>query len=132
MIKAIIIFGKEAVDQFHDFNAIPSDDWLKNHDGMVVVKNFETPCEYEAYLQGLSDANGWEEYHVIKQYEIPRLVCKSCKGHDVACDARINPNSGAILNIFDEMDGACEKCGEVELVEPEDKKRPIIATTKKE
>jgi len=130
MIKATIIFGEEAVDQFHDINEIPSDDWIKNHSGMVVVKEFKTPNEYEAYLQGLSDANGWEKYQVIKKIEIPRLVCKNCKGHDVACDARINPNSGAILNIFDEMDGACEKCGEVELMEPEDQNLPDTATTK--
>ena len=32
--------------------------------------------------------------------------------------------------IFDEMDGACEKCGEVELMEPEGQNLPDTATTK--
>lgn len=41
--------------------------------------------------------------------------CNVCGGTDVACDARINPNTGEILNFFDDMDGECAKCGEVDL-----------------
>lgn len=38
-----------------------------------------------------------------------------CGGKNVACNARINPNTGEILNFFDDMDGECAKCGEVDL-----------------
>lgn len=47
----------------------------------------------------------------------PKVIykCSVCGGTDVACDARVNPNTVEILNIFDEPDAACEKCGEVDL-----------------
>lgn len=42
-------------------------------------------------------------------------TCSVCGGTDVACDARINPNTGEVFCVFDDPDATCDKCGEVEL-----------------
>ena len=45
------------------------------------------------------------------------LECNNCGGSDVACDARVDPDTGAIQNFFDRMDGFSARYGEGEPIE---------------
>lgn len=77
MIKATVILGQEAVEQYHETNEIPSDKWLKRHSGEVNAIEFRTQGEYDAYRQALSDGQGWEESLIIKSDEVSR-DCPFC------------------------------------------------------
>lgn len=61
MIKALVIFGKEAVRRYDETGRVPSKKWLKDKGCAVDTKEFKTKAEYDAYSQGLNDADGWEE-----------------------------------------------------------------------
>lgn len=78
MIKATVILGQEAVEQYHETNEIPSDKWLKGHSGEVNAIEFRTQGEYDAYEQALSDGQGWEESLIIKSDGVPR-DCPFCQ-----------------------------------------------------
>lgn len=119
MITATIILGEDAVRRYEETGKLPSQKWLMDNGGVVDKIEFQTKAEYDAYVQALSDSDSWSDYEVIPEPEVPRLVCPICGGSNVACDARVNPNTGEILSFFDEMDGACEKCGAVDLISPE-------------
>lgn len=64
------------------------------------------------YFARLAILAGYEE-----KEPTPRMICPVCKGTDVACDARINPNTGEILGYPDDMDSICNRCGETVLAE---------------
>lgn len=119
MIKTTIILGQDAVMRYRETGKLPSEQWLMDNGGIVDEKEFHTQAEYNAYSEALSDSDGWSDYEIIRQSETPRFICPVCGGSNVACDARVNPNTGEILNFSDEMDGTCEKCGTVDLISPE-------------
>ena len=62
MIQATIILGEGAVNLYQ---------WLMDNGGIVDKIEFKTKGEYDAYTQALSDASGWNEYHVIRHEETP-------------------------------------------------------------
>lgn len=119
MIKATIILGQDAVMRYRETGKLPSEKWLMDNGGVVDEKEFHTQVEYNAYSEALSDSDGWSDYEIIRQSETPRFICPVCGGNDVTCDARINPNTGEILNIFDNRNGTCKKCEAVTLIPPE-------------
>ena len=69
---------------------------------------------YDMHYSQLAMLAGYED-----EEPAPRMVCSICGGADVACDARINLNTGEILGYPDDMDSSCERCGEAELTETE-------------
>ncbi|WP_288612666.1 hypothetical protein [uncultured Bacteroides sp.] len=69
MIQATIILGESAVNLYENTGTLPSDQWLMDNGGIVDKIEFKTKGEYDAYTQALSDASGWNEYHVIRHEE---------------------------------------------------------------
>lgn len=62
MIKITTIFGEDAVREYEENNELPSEEWLADNGGVVDEKEFETEAEYNAYIAGVNDADGWR-YH---------------------------------------------------------------------
>lgn len=56
MTKAIIIFGGDAIRYYNETGQIPSAEWLMDNGGAVQNIEFPTKAEYNAYVQGVSDA----------------------------------------------------------------------------
>ena len=59
MIKITTIFGEDAVREYEENNELPSEEWLADNGGVVDEKEFETEAEYNAYIAGVNDADGW-------------------------------------------------------------------------
>ena len=60
MIKITTIFGEDAVREYEENNELPSEEWLADNGGVVDEKEFETEAEYNAYIAGVNDADGWD------------------------------------------------------------------------
>lgn len=65
MITATLILGGDAVRQYSTTGQLPSAEWLMDNGGVVKNIEFPTQAEYDAYIQGVSDAHLWDDYHVI-------------------------------------------------------------------
>lgn len=68
MIKATIIFGGDAIRYYNETGQIPSAEWLMDNGGAVQDIEFSTKAEYNAYVQGVSDAHMWDDYHITKTF----------------------------------------------------------------
>ena len=66
MIKITTIFGEDAVREYEENNELPSEEWLADNGGVVDEKEYETEAEYNAYIAGVNDADGWSDYHIIR------------------------------------------------------------------
>lgn len=71
MIKAAIIFGGDATRYYNETGLLPSSEWLMDNGGVVQDIEFPTKAEYDAYVQGVSDAHLWDNYHVIPKANTP-------------------------------------------------------------
>lgn len=71
MTKATIIFGGDAIRYYNETGQIPSAEWLIDNGGVVQNIEFPTKAEYDAYVQGVSDALLWDDYHVIPKANTP-------------------------------------------------------------
>lgn len=71
MIKATIIFGGDATRYYNETGQLPSSEWLIDNGGVVKNIEFSTKAEYDAYVQGVSDAQLWDDYHVIPKANTP-------------------------------------------------------------
>lgn len=63
-----VIFGQAACheyDESQDLKKVMK--VMKTHGGEIKDVEFETEAEYKAYLKGLFDGNGWEEYWVYEK-----------------------------------------------------------------
>lgn len=65
MIKATIIFGGDATRYYNDTGQLPSSEWLMDNGGVVKNIEFSTKAEYDAYVQGVSDAHLWDDYRIL-------------------------------------------------------------------
>lgn len=65
MTKATIIFGGDAIRYYNETGRIPSAEWLMDNGGAVQNIEFSTKAEYNAYVQGVSDAHLWGDYHIL-------------------------------------------------------------------
>lgn len=65
MTKATIIFGGDAIRYYNETGQIPSAEWLMDNGGVVQNIEFFTKAEYNAYVQGVSDAHLWGDYHIL-------------------------------------------------------------------
>lgn len=113
--EQIMYFASELAEKlWADQHNLPSEQ-LYNEDRTLKREFDDEYMEYyDMYYSQLAMLAGYEE-----EEPAPRMVCSICGGTDVACDARINPNTGEILNYPDDMDSSCERCGEAELTETE-------------
>ena len=71
MIKITMIFGEAAVREYEENNALPSEEWLVDNGGVVDEKEFKTEAEYNAYIAGLNDCDGWTDYQFIRHKDEP-------------------------------------------------------------
>ncbi|WP_270768704.1 hypothetical protein [Bacteroides ovatus] len=80
MIKATVICGGSAVYRYDETGKVPSRKYLNDHGGVVDVKTFNTPGEYDAYSMGLADADGWEETALTdKEFTTKKDKSTDCK-----------------------------------------------------
>lgn len=66
MIKITMIFGEDAVRKYDESKKLPSEKWLMDNGGVVDEKEFRTEEEYNAYVKGLNDSDGWTDYQIIR------------------------------------------------------------------
>ena len=63
-----VIFGEAACrcyDETYDIKKVQK--VIKKKGGYIKTIEFGTEAEYQAYLKGLFDGNGWEEYWVYEK-----------------------------------------------------------------
>lgn len=72
MEKIKIIFGKQAVNSFlnEGVTALKKNDI----DGLCLVREFATKTEKQAYLMGLEDCDGWENYYILDEEEAKKTL----------------------------------------------------------
>lgn len=93
MITATLILGGDAVRQYNTTGRIPSAEWLMDNGGVVKNIEFPTQAEYDAYMQGVSDAHLWDDYHVIPKSDTSdRLHMQSFKEQLSAISNRLIHN----------------------------------------
>lgn len=71
MIKITMIFGEDAVRKYEESKELPSEEWLLDNGGVVDEKEFKTEAEYNAYVAGLNDGDGWYDHHIIRHPDEP-------------------------------------------------------------
>ena len=71
MIKITLIFGEGAVRKYDESKELPSQEWLLDNGGVVDEKAFRTEAEYNAYVAGVNDADGWTDYRIIRHKDEP-------------------------------------------------------------
>lgn len=71
MIKITTIFGEDAVRKYDESKELPSQEWLLDNGGVVDEKEFRTEAEYNAYVAGVNDADGWTDYRIIRHKDKP-------------------------------------------------------------
>lgn len=72
MIKITMIFGADAVRKYEENKELPSEEWLMDNGGVVDEKEFKTEAEYNAYVAGLNDGDGWTDYRIIRHNDEPK------------------------------------------------------------
>lgn len=99
MIKATIILGHIAVSDYEKTGTIPDDDDIG---GTVIIKEFKAKIEYDAYCEGLNDADGWEEALPLDPVYTQTPDCKHCESwRNFFADREKEtfcPDCGKILN----------------------------------
>lgn len=71
MVKITTIFGEDAVRKYDESKELPSQEWLLDNGGVVDEKEFRTEAEYNAYVAGVNDADGWTDYRIIRHKDKP-------------------------------------------------------------
>lgn len=66
-----MIFGESAVRKYDESKEQPSQEWLLDNGGVVDEKVFRTKAEYNAYVAGVNDADGWTDYRIILHKDEP-------------------------------------------------------------
>ena len=79
MIKITTIFGEDAVRKYDESKELPSEQWLLDNGGVVDEKEFKTEAEYNAYIAGLNDGDGWNDYHIIRHGDEPEETGIPCR-----------------------------------------------------
>lgn len=66
LLRVKVIFGEDAVRRYEQTGRTPSEKWLLDHGGVVDEKCFRTREEYESYMEGINDSEGWYDHHLFK------------------------------------------------------------------
>lgn len=80
--SVVVVFGECAAQAYEEKGFTAMRSVLKNGDGMLVRKDFNTKAEVEAYIEGLEDSRGWEEFCVLDKEDVawhPRLIKRLCE-----------------------------------------------------
>ena len=69
--KTYIIFGKVLTRSYDNYGV----KGLKTHldDGEIKLREFSTEEERRAYLNGLEDAMGWEEWALVEDKDVTKV-----------------------------------------------------------
>lgn len=70
MIKAVVLLGTETVKLFERTGKIPGNS-LEESGGYVIVQQFETKAEYDAYVAGMEDHDGHGDWRMITVQDSP-------------------------------------------------------------
>ena len=76
------VFGEEASDAYCDYGLDAMRKVLGNGDGRLVVREFGTEAEADAYRRGVEDMDGWLASCFICEEDItahPRIISKLSK-----------------------------------------------------
>lgn len=70
---AAVVLGATATHRYEvgDYEGLRSE--VDDGNGSVIIKEFNTEAERRAYMQGIEDGNGWEDYHVVSGANVKRL-----------------------------------------------------------
>jgi hypothetical protein len=72
-VTSKIIFGSDAVRHYNETGEIPAAKTLEDLDGTVLEKDFKSKEEYDAYISGLEESDGWSDWIVADQnFESPK------------------------------------------------------------
>lgn len=74
-----MIFGEDAVRKYDESKELPSEEWLLDNGGIVDEKEFKTEAEYNAYVAGLNDGDGWYDYQIIRHNDNPEETDSPCE-----------------------------------------------------
>jgi hypothetical protein len=66
MIKAIFIFGTDAVRHYEETGKIPAPETFNDTGCLVIQKEFFSKEQYDAYIEGLEDGDGFNAYTVAE------------------------------------------------------------------
>ncbi|MDR2005291.1 MAG: hypothetical protein LBQ74_19895 [Prevotella sp.] len=75
MIRATIIFGSGAINEYDETDIIPEEEDI---DGCVDIVEFRTEAEMIAYCKGLCDADGWEKVMTLDPVFTQTPGCTHC------------------------------------------------------
>ena len=70
-IKAYVAFGEYAASRAsdHEWESL-----IENNKGDLGVREFKTQAEKRAYLLGMADVLGWEDYYCLDGREVKQLA----------------------------------------------------------
>lgn len=80
--KLACVFGEQATDAYCDGGLTAMRKVLENGDGTLVVREFDTKAEADAYRQGVEDMDGWWASAFIYNEDMtahPRIISKLSK-----------------------------------------------------
>ena len=77
-----MIFGEGAVRKYDESKELPSQEWLQDNGGVADENAFRTEAEYNAYVAGVNDADGWTDYRIIRHKDKP-------EGTDAPCEESV-------------------------------------------
>lgn len=70
-IKLHIVFGSEPARELNDDEVENAIESIKQGNGEYHVREFNTEDEKRAYIQGINDVFGWENYSIIEETLLP-------------------------------------------------------------
>lgn len=68
----VMVFGSSATSAYEDEGVKGLKKALATGDGDIVRHQFGSEAERNAYLQGLEDGNGWEEYTSVEPADLEK------------------------------------------------------------
>lgn len=70
MIRAVVLLGTETVELYERTGEIPQNN-MEESGGFVIVRQFETKAEYDAYVAGMEDQNGHDDWRMLTVQNSP-------------------------------------------------------------
>ena len=70
MIRAVVLLGAETVELYGRTGKIPENNFEESG-GYMTVREFETKAEYDAYVAGMEDHDGHEDWRMITVQDSP-------------------------------------------------------------
>jgi len=71
--KAVVIFGDTPSRRYDEGDIKAMLEALKNGDGQLTQREFDTEAEKRAYYKGIDDCDGWWHYSVVSDADIDKV-----------------------------------------------------------